>query len=464
MSMDNAIDRAQRESPSYQKAVTTVANSYWMYRNYRSTLLPSLDLDLTLPNYTAGNDRIQQPDGSFELRKRSVLYNTGFLSIDQNVPFTGGVFSVASTLNRNQVYEPTPNTEWLSVPIIFNYEQPMLLYNNFRWNRKVQPLLYDESLKKYSEDIESIGLETSVFFFEAVTAENAYLLAEINNKNLDTLYRLSKGRYNLGKIAENDLLSIELQLLNSENDLFQAKINRENTYKNLMRFLNYPLDTVLRLALPDHVPDLPILEEKALMEAHENRQQVLEFERRKIQADQRIAEARGQSGYNLSITGQLGISGVGNDIQSAYANPNAQQQYIALNLAIPLVDWGEAKSRVRMAKSTKDLDLVNINQEEINFDQEIRLEVKNYESQRKQLEIAARADTIGQLRYNVTKQRYIIGKINITDLNIAQQEMSNSRLAYLFALRDAWRSYYRIRVLTLYNFETNEKIIFEYEP
>ena len=128
------------------------------------------------------------------------------------------------------------------------------------------------------------------------------------------------------------------------------------------------------------------------------------------------------------------------------------------------MDWGAAKSRVRVAKSNKDLEMVNIDQEEINFAQEVSIEVKNYSSQRKQLVIASRADTIAQIRYNVTKQRYLIGKIKITDLNIAQQEMSNSRLTYLRALRDAWISYYRIRALTLYNFEENQKIFFEYNP
>jgi hypothetical protein len=34
----------------------------------------------------------------------------------------------------------------------------------------------------------------------------------------------------------------------------------------------------------------------------------------------------------------------------------------------------------------------------------------------------------------------------------------------LRALRDAWISYYRIRALTLYNFEENQKIFFEYNP
>ena len=265
MSLGNVIEQAQLNSPSYQKAITTATNSYWGYRSYRSSLFPSLNLDATVPNFQAGNDRIQQPDGSYTLRSRSVIYNSAYLSIDQNVPFTGGVLTVASSLNRNETFAPTPELQYFSVPFIFNYNQPMLLYNDFSWNKKIQPLLYDESLKKYTEDIEKISIETSQYFFDAVSSENSFQLAKLNSENLDTLYQLSQGRYNLGKIAENDLLSIELRLLNADNALYQSGITRENTYKNLMRYLGYPLDTVIQFALPNNIPDLIILEEKAVL-------------------------------------------------------------------------------------------------------------------------------------------------------------------------------------------------------
>ena len=164
LSLTNVIELAQVNSPSYQKAVTSAENSYWSFKSYRSTLFPRLGLDATIPSYQAGNDRILQPDGTYELRKRSVLYNSAYLQVDQNVPFTGGIFSVASSLNRNESFAPSQNLEYFSVPVTFNYNQPMLLYNQFRWDKRIQPLMYDESMKRYTEDIEKISIETSNFF------------------------------------------------------------------------------------------------------------------------------------------------------------------------------------------------------------------------------------------------------------------------------------------------------------
>ena len=47
-----------------------------------------------------------------------------------------------------------------------------------------------------------------------------------------------------------------------------------------------------------------------------------------------------------------------------------------------------------------------------------------------QVIIAAKSDTVGQKRYDITKARYMIGKISITDLNIAQTEADNSKKSY----------------------------------
>ena len=61
-------------------------------------------------------------------------------------------------------------------------------------------------------------------------------------------------------------------------------------------------------------------------------------------------------------------------------------------------------------------------------------------------------------RYDITKKRYILGKITITDLNLAQQEQDRSLVQYLNSLENFWIDYYTLRRLTLYDFKKNKKI------
>jgi outer membrane protein len=52
-------------------------------------------------------------------------------------------------------------------------------------------------------------------------------------------------------------------------------------------------------------------------------------------------------------------------------------------------------------------------------------------------------------------------KLSITDLNIAMQEKDEAKRNYIAALRDLWKSYYRLRRLTLYDFEKDRPIYWE---
>ena len=70
-----------------------------------------------------------------------------------------------------------------------------------------------------------------------------------------------------------------------------------------------------------------------------------------------------------------------------------------------------------------------------------------------QVRIAAKADTIAQNRYNVTKERFLIGNVDVLDLNIALTERDAATRNYLSTLHNYWTYYYNIRKLTLYDFE-----------
>jgi outer membrane protein TolC len=77
---------------------------------------------------------------------------------------------------------------------------------------------------------------------------------------------------------------------------------------------------------------------------------------------------------------------------------------------------------------------------------------------REQVGISERADEIAQKRYDIAKNRYLIGKISITDMNIALRDKDDAKRAYIQSLRDFWTAYYNLRLLTLYDFESNRNL------
>ncbi len=253
------------------------------------------------------------------------------------------------------------------------------------------------------------------------------------------------------------MLQIELSLLNARNRLAETNLDLELRMQDLKRYLNLPNSQQIALEVPDRVRFFEVNPPMALDQARKNRRAVLEFRRRRLEAEQMIAQSRGDNGVQLGVNANFGVTQRGTTLGSVYVNPQ-DQQTLALTMSIPLINWGVTRSRIRMAEANRELVEVNVQQEEINFEQEILLQVMRFNMLKDQLLVAAKADTIAQKRFDVTKERYLIGKISITDLNLAVQEKDLARQAYINMLRTYWQSYYLLRRLTLYDFDRGVEI------
>jgi outer membrane protein TolC len=130
---------------------------------------------------------------------------------------------------------------------------------------------------------------------------------------------------------------------------------------------------------------------------------------------------------------------------------------------MPLIDWGRGRGKVKMAESNQELINVQVQQAQIDFEQSIFLQVMQFNMQDDQVIIAAKSDTIGQKRYDVTKQRFLIGKIDVLNLNDALKEKDSAKRGYISALRDYWNYFYTLRQLTLFDFVNNQSLAEEFD-
>jgi outer membrane protein TolC len=140
-----------------------------------------------------------------------------------------------------------------------------------------------------------------------------------------------------------------------------------------------------------------------------------------------------------------------------YQDPINQQQF-QLEFDIPILDWGRSRSRTKTAEANKQFVEYAVEQDKQNFRQEIYTQVTLFEMMKDQLILTAKADSIASEKYQIAKERYVLGNLSITDLSIAFQENDQAKRDYVYALRDFWGSYYQLRYLSLYDFERNQKI------
>ena len=461
------VNIARQQSISSKYAETTRENRFWQFQTYRSNYKPQLGLDGTIPAYNRSFSPITQPDGTIDFRPVQNNNSDLNLSIRQPISWTGATVFLNSSLNRfdnfltNDDLNLVAYHQYSGTPLEIGLIQPIFQFNDLRWDKRIEPLRYEESQREYFENLEDLSLNTTRRFFDLMLAQINLEIAQKNVANNDTIFKIAQGRYNLGKIAENELLQLELQLMNSRQQAAQAGLDIETATLRLKTWVGLADVTELILFLPEEIPGFNVDEEIALTYAKANRSESISFNRRILEAEAEVARAKGDTGPQADLVARFGLtnrSPENGEIGDIYNDPK-DQQFVMLGFQIPILDWGRRKARVKTAEANQKMVQYTVDQETITFDEEVLTQVRQFEMLKEQVKITRVADDIAQRRYDITKQRYNIGKISITDMNIALTEKDEAKARYIQSLEAYWTAYFNLRRLTLYDFEKGFQII-----
>lgn len=461
--INDIIERAKNQSPSAKQAETRKENRYWAYRNFRTNYNPQLRLSGRLP-YQKQVTQAPLSDGTFQYAKVNQFNSFLNLGLEQPIPWTAGTISMNSSLGyfNNYNHDPEslrPREQWSGTVMSIEYNQPLFSFNSLKWQKKTEPLRYEESKREYVEQMEFVSRESVNRFFNVLQHQINLQIARFNLANNDTIYKIEQGRYNIGTTSLDKLLQVELQLLRSRQAVAEASLALQTARLQLRSYIGLNSDEEFELLLPETIPDFHVNVEEALEFARKNRAAYIAFERRRLEAEREVAMARGQR-WQAELTAAYGLNNNGLVLNDVYIDPTEQQQF-NLTLSVPVLDWGRNKSRLRTAMANKEFNDFDIAQEEVNFEQEVITQARQFEMLRLQIEITKKSDEVATERYNVAQNRYLIGKIDITNLNIALTEKDNAKRSYIEALKLFWLAYFDLRRLTLYDFANRELL---YKP
>lgn len=456
LSLDEVLEIARQQSPDAILAQHRFRGSYWQFRTYRAEFLPSLTLNATLPDFNRSISSITLPDGSDRFIERNTINSIANAALTQNVGLTGGQIFLNTELQRIDNLD-RDSASYRTTPVSIGFRQPLNGFNSYRWQRKIEPLRFEEARRNYIEALENVSIRAVNLFFELALAQVNLEIAKINYNNTDTLYRISQGRYNIGTIAENQLLQMELSFLNAGISMNEALIALEVQKFQLRSFLGYNETVDLELVFDTNVPDFRLDVAKVSELALQNNPQILNFDRQLIEAEREVARARSQRGLSASLFANYGLTQSAPELAEAYVDPQISQR-VTVGVEIPILDWGLGKGRYRLAQSSQEVIRTQVEQSRVDFEQNVFIQVMQFNLQNDQLNIAAKADTIAQLRFDVTRERFLIGKIDVLDLNIALTEKDVAKRNYISTLRNYWRYYFNLRRLTLYDLEKDQPL------
>jgi outer membrane protein TolC len=454
-SLKEVIELAKAQSPFSKRAETLKETRYWEYRLYKSNFNPQLRLYGSLPDYNQDYVQNRLDDGTIKFQQREQTNGFANLGLSQPILLTGGDLSINTNIARYNDFLYDIES-WNSTLVNVRLEQPLFSFNALKWSRRTEPLRYEESKRTYVEEMERISSDATDKFFSVLDAQINLQIAEFNLANNDTIYKIAQGRYNIGTTPKDNLLQAELQLLRSRQDVTSAKISLENAKLDLRSFIGLNNTEDFQLLMPENIPAMKIDIDAALAEAKNNRANFIAFQRRRLEAEQNVAQARGRR-FQATLAASYGLNNQALTWDESYNDPLRQQRF-NLTFNVPILDWGRNKSMMKTAYANKKFSDYVIAQDEVIFDQEIITQVRQFDVLISQLEITKKSDEIAQERYLVSQNRYLIGKVDITNLNIALTEKDSAKRSYLAALRSFWTSYYNLRRLTLFDFANNQRL------
>ncbi|SEW19216.1 Outer membrane protein TolC [Prevotella aff. ruminicola Tc2-24] len=462
LTLSSAIQIAQENSYDAMVARLSFMSQYWSYRSFRAELLPAVSLSGGLLQFDRSMvEARNSDDGRISFVENNSMGNSVSLSVDQNIVPLGGKLSVQSYLYRLDQFSYDSKI-YNSQPIRLSYTQPLRAYNSLKWQKKTEPLKYENAKRTYLENMEEVAIEAVRLFFEVLAAQSTYQQSVSTLKDRQYLFEIAKKRLDLGTITKSELLQLELSLLNAQVDANNNELTLKSQKFQLFSYLRMFDYDKIDLIPPYSIPDICVNADDILQKALANSTHTLQQKIKRLESEMLLAQAKANKGLQVQLNSEIGFNQTANHFNNAYRDLK-NNEIIGLTVYLPIFDWGVSKGRVKMAEADLEVTKTQLEQAHETYMQDIRTNVLQFNIQSSQCQNALRAQDIADERYGITKQRFEAGTVTVTDLNTAQQESENAKAQYIRQLHTFWTNYYNLRKTTLYDWVSHRDLSADFD-
>ncbi len=458
VTLKDLISIAESESSFGKLAQLDKERNEMIYKLNIARTKFSVGLNGILPLFSQTFSSTIQPDGN--IAYTPIRYDNSFANLWALQPIvpTGGSLYANSSIERFNNFD-NGETNWNASLIRIGINQPLRRYNPLKWNKSLWKVDLKRSVQKYNFDLEQMFLNTANLFFDALIAQTELELSQLTYDNNQKLYKIAEEKLAVGKISENDRLQLEYELTRSEANLEWVSANFESSVKQLELYLNTSFDDDIIFDDNDlTVFDALVNGEELIQLALENSFERSEIEFNEINAQKNLAEAKANAGINATIDASVGLRKGDNNFNSLYVDQRTEQN-LQINFSVPIYRHQQSKYEKKIAELELDMARESQKYKCDELSNQIRIELVNLERNKERLTHTKTGRDLAIGRFNNMKEAFKLGSVSTLELTLAQADQGNAVRAYMNSLRDYWLSYYRLRILTMFDIKENQKII-----
>lgn len=432
--------------------------SYWNYRSFKAERLPSLTLNMNPTTYYRSLVSRYDSNSDMDIYREQRSYSaTAYLSLTQNFDPIGGSFYVETGLDFLRNFGAVSYNQFSAVPIIIGYRHSMFGFNEFKWDKKIEPLKFEKAKLEYLYNAESIASLAVGYFFTLAQAQSQYKLAKEQAVSCDSLYAIGERKYKIAAITKSDLLSLRLDVVNANNAITSAEVDMKRAALSLNSFLGMDRDTEITILLPG-APSLQYIDAQLALEMmHRNSYLIQEKMQMVAEAEKQLDKVRKGTRFNASVNASVGFNQQSERLKDAYSDP-MRKDIVSLSLTIPLLDWGVGRGQRNNAINNLNVARIDAEQKLMELEQDVLVTIDELQSRINLISSAEEALILADQVYRENKIRFQNGTCDITALSQSQQRLLNAQNGFIESMRNYWVCYYDLRRQTLYDFQTGKSL------
>lgn len=480
LTLDQCIDIAKDKSFSMLKLKQNLERTEHNLQATVRSLRTKVDLSMELPSFR--DDVVQWNDslGVSYYSQKQLGYSAD-LMIRQPLPTDGSIYILNSLSTIDDMRRDVRSS---STRTRIGFEQPFDAfygYNNIRSALKRAKLAHESSSKSLKREELNLIYNVSSSYYNLLSLQEQTKIAQLDLERQTEAQEISKNKFEAGLIREVDALQMEVDLAEAQSNHDIAILNQEASLNRFKELLGIGLEDEIELN-SDLSYDVVIVDHElaiqlALEHRLELREQDIQIELQRLNIKQQKAARMVKANLNVYYE-QAGVwqdrtmtdpatqevlhvrKDLFPSIGSAYSNyKDRPASYgIGFTLNIPILDWGENRSRVRAAES--QLKEIEYTKQEVerSIETEVKSLVSTINSNLKRLQLLEKNVVVAEKSFNITLQRYTDGDIDSEALALERKRMNTAYTSKLSAYINYQLSLADLMRKTFFDFKTNTLI------
>jgi len=459
ITLERALEMATKGSPSLQSSLFNLERTTETLNAQRAALKSQFLLNVNPMEYSNSrrfDARTSQwytnesltTSGTFMV-DQPILYTDGKISLSNQFGWQSNTSEVQGTTNKNKTYFNNLN---------LSLTQPLFTYNRTKLQIKNMELDNENAMLNYAMQRLTLEKNVSQFFYNVYLAQMSLSIRQEELVNTEKSHEIIKNKVDAGLAAKEELYQSEVNLATAQSGVESGRVSLENSKDLFKQFIGMDIFEEMSVMTDVAVTQIEVDGKKALEHGMASR---MELRQRQISVETSqfdMLAVKATNEFRGDMTLSMGLSGDNPTLTDIF-DKSTKSPRVSLAFNVPVFDWGERKARIRAQEAVINSQKLNMTNQEVQIQLDIRQVVRNLSNLKNQIEIALQTQKNSQLTYDINLERYKNGDLTSMDLNLYQVQLSNNKMAYAQSLINYKIELLNLKIQSLFDFTTNEAVV-----